>query len=188
MLGLPSIGGGHATVAENKSALRAFADKYMGGAMSSASLTKAKIHVIETGQSIRQTSEGAVMGAALGAAHAELGLDHKGIPVDAVIAVVGAVGRGALADQSVGVDIGNIGASAASVFAFRKTYDFVHAKKMAAGQKPAGQVGDSTASKPATPPAGATAAATPAAGEMPEASDTSLGADPVIAMAERLAR
>jgi hypothetical protein len=188
MLGLPSIGGGHATVAENKSALRAFADKYMGGSMSSASMTKAKLHVVETGQSIRQGSESMITGGLLGAAHAELGLDHKGVPVDAIVGAVGLIGRAALASETVGVDAGNVGAAAMSVFTFRKTYDFVHAKKMAAGQKPAGQVGDSTASKPATPPAGAAAAATPAAGEMPEASDTSLGADPVIAMAERLAR
>lgn len=176
--------GGHATAAENKSALRAFAEKYMGGAASSSSITKAKLHVIEGGQAIRQTSEGAITGAALGFAHAEVGLDYKGIPIDVVVAAAAAVGRGALAGEGVSVDVGNVGAACASVFSFRKTFDFIHAKKLAAGQKPAGQVGDSTAAKPTATPV----AATPATGEMPEASDTSLGADPVIAMAERLAK
>jgi len=175
------MGGGSSTASENKSALRAFAEKYMGGG-SVTTMTKAKLHVIEGGQAIRQTSEGALTGAALGLAHAEVGLDYKGIPIDAVVAAAAAFGRGALAQEAIGTDVGNVGAACASVFSFRKTFDFIHAKKLAAGQKPAGQVGDSTAAKPTAP------TATPAAGEMPEASDTSLGADPVIAMAERLAR
>jgi hypothetical protein len=100
-------------------------------------------HVNHTVDTVRQYGESGVTGALLGAAHAELktGLDIKGVPVDLGVALAAAVGGVVMVGQPAATDLKNIGASALTVFGFRKTYDFLAEQKMKAGGTPGGQFG-----------------------------------------------
>jgi hypothetical protein len=91
-------------------------------------------HVSAGAAILREVGEGALVGGALGAAHAmlPLGLDLDGkVPLDGVLAGVGILGGVGMAHEEYGQDLRNIGASAATVFSFRKVYAFAAAKKMA---------------------------------------------------------
>lgn len=126
-----------------------FVDKVMGMARSGKSsvLARAGSHGIATVHTIGELGTGAVVGAAAGMLHATVGLDHKQgahvIPLDAA----GAAGFGLL---SIGIAHMEPAASRASsavagklatVFAFRKGYDFTAEKRKAAGKSVAGTFG-----------------------------------------------
>ena len=129
---------------EHKSAIRSFWEQAKG--RSSSIMSRGGAHLRSTGATVRQGGESLLVGGLLGAAHVELpnGLDVKipnstiAIPVDGAIAVGGMVGGILLANEEGGTDLRNAGASAASVFAFRKTYDFLAAKKKSSGGKVGG--------------------------------------------------
>ena len=109
-----------------KSSLRAFYDKVTSG-LSMAQ--KPVQHAVELGRNIRQTGESALVGAGLGALHAYKGLDQmvsgKKVPVDAALAAAGIIAAVAAPYHEITPELRNIGASAASVYSFRKAYEFV---------------------------------------------------------------
>lgn len=127
-----------------KSAIRRLYES-MGG--SGSALDRVRAAAVTSGEAIRQGGESVVVGAVLGAAHVYLpqGLNMKvgqkvNVPIDAA---AGALLMGAavlMSDEPVAEDLRNAGASALSVFSFRKTYE-VLAKKRAPGGKFAGEDG-----------------------------------------------
>lgn len=146
-----SIAGSNLPASQKKSALRSMYERVTGN---TSMMSKAKATAIATGHTIRQGGESIVVGGLLGAAHCELktGLDVSvpvgsktlNVPIDAVAAVTLMVAGVALATDEVAVDLRNAGSSAASVFAFRKTYDVMAERKKAAGGLPGGKfAGDS---------------------------------------------
>jgi hypothetical protein len=116
---------------EKPSVFRRWIDKMTG---TERGLSRAHASVSETALAIRQVGEGVVVGAALGAAQAKLagGLDIKGIPLDAAVGGLAIVGGIALADEPIAHDLRNVGTGCATIFAFRKTADFLAVKKVAA--------------------------------------------------------
>jgi hypothetical protein len=93
----------------------------------------ASVHVV------RDFGEGAMTGAALAAVHATVGLDveipgtkHK-VPADLGVALLGAGIAIGMPLQDGARDARTIGAQAGAIFSFRKVYDFVAAKRKAAG-------------------------------------------------------
>lgn len=150
----------------HKSALRRFADSMMtrhGG-----TYQRAAVHVKEGAHALRQGGESAITGGVLGAAHVYLptGLDMKKVPLDLVLGVGGLVGGVAMANEGVGADLRNVGASAVTVFAFRKTTDFLAAKRRASG--------------------GIVGFAAKVAGEFGAEGQSDVGEDPIIATARLL--
>ncbi len=111
---------------------RAFAAKHgIGGASMK--------HVSAGASMVREVGEGMLTGAALGAAHAMLptGLDIDGkFPLDAAIAGLGILGGVGMAHEEFGQDLRNVGASASTIYSFRKMYAFAAAKKMADMSRP----------------------------------------------------
>jgi len=116
------------------SSLRRFYDKYMGTQFA----PRAKHHLTVGGEALRAGGESLIVGSALGAIHASMptGLDIKVsgktaakpvyLPADAVVAAIGLIGSAAMGpNDAVGTDLRNSGAAAASVFAFRKTADYI---------------------------------------------------------------
>lgn len=122
------------------SGLRSWYNRVKDASGGSGAMARAKMHAAAAGQAVRQGGEAILVGAALGAAHVQLstGLDVRKVPVDAVVGALGLLGGAAFAHEEFGVDLRNSGAAAATVFAFRKTYAFMAAKKTAAGGKPGG--------------------------------------------------
>lgn len=121
-----------------RSALGEWFDKLGGG-----TLTRAKPHVSETGHVLRSVGESVVVGGILGAvagssAH---GLDMpmpasiaqhlpiKEVPIDGAVAAVGALAAIAMAHEPIAADLRNAAAAGASVFSYRKTKEFIEAKK-----------------------------------------------------------
>jgi hypothetical protein len=105
-------------------------------------------------QVVRSGGESLVVGALLGAAHSEMktGLDMKKVPMDAGIGVLGTLASLALCAQEgseggLCTDARNIANTGFSVFAFRKTYDLLAEKRLAAGKAPGGTFGPSQAAK-----------------------------------------
>jgi hypothetical protein len=127
----------------SKSAIRKWYEQMVP---SSRHMERAKHHLTVTGEAIRGGGEGLIIGAALGAVHASLptGLDIKVpmgtgkaalLPADAVLAALALVGSAAMGpNDAVGTDLRNSGIAAASVFSFRKTADFIAAKRAATGK------------------------------------------------------
>ena len=121
-----------------KSAIRRWYDQVKDGGAGSA-LARAKMHASAGGHAIRAGGEGLIIGAALGAAHAELphGLDFNGkIPIDAAFGATALAASIALAGEETHHDLRNAGATAVGIFSFRKVHDFVAAKKAAKGDVP----------------------------------------------------
>jgi hypothetical protein len=116
---------------EKPSVFRRWIDKMTGA---ERGLSRVRAHVSETALAVRQVGEGVVVGAALGAAHAKLagGLDVKGVPADLALGLLGAGTGIAFANEPFAHDLRNVGTGCATVFAFRKTADFLAAKKVAA--------------------------------------------------------
>jgi hypothetical protein len=94
----------------------------------------AKAHAHSGAHAVRQAGEAVVVGAVLGAIHAELkgGLDPHGIPIDATIAAVSMVGAIAYAGEDYAADLRNVGSDALAIFTFRKTDALLSQKKAAA--------------------------------------------------------
>lgn len=107
------------------------------GAKSSV-LARAGVHGLQAAHTISEVGAGLVTGAAAGAFHATVGLDKEiggtTVPMDAVGAVALA-GTSIMAAHMPGArQAGIIGSQLGTVFSFRKVYDFVAAKRKAAGQ------------------------------------------------------
>lgn len=125
--------------ARQKSALRKWYDSRVGGLVGrhAGRITR---HATEGLQALRQGGESVVSGAILAAIDVEVGLDVKKVPAD----LVGGVGLMALGTAMAGHESGlncdarNVGASALTVFSYRKTYALLHEKKLQAGEKPKG--------------------------------------------------
>jgi len=107
-----------------------------------------KAHVIQTGESIAQVGEGALVGALLGAAQVELtnGLDFHSVPLDLAVGAAGIVGALLLAgDGSVAKDLRNAGAAGLTIYAFRMTQQLLAktatTKKATVKAKIAGDIG-----------------------------------------------
>lgn len=100
---------------------------------------------------VRTSGESVVVGGLLGAAHSELktGLDVKKVPMDGVAGLVAAIASVAVADGPDGVsaDARNVAGSCFSVLSFRKTYDLLAEKRMAAGKAPGGTFGPAQAAR-----------------------------------------
>ena len=135
--------------AREKSLIRRYWDNARGGG--SRGLARVGRHLRGGAQVLRQGGESAIVGAALGALHVELptGLDaHVGssppIPVDAVVAVAGLGGAILMAHDAYSDDMRNAGAAAATVFAFRKTHDFLAARAASKGITPGSVVAASS--------------------------------------------
>lgn len=156
-----------------KSQIRRWYERMTGGGVS---LSRVKQHASEGLEAVRQGGESLLTGGALAIAHAELktGLDVRGVPIDALLGGLGLAGRAAMAHMPGGVDSGNIGASAATVFAFRKTFDLIAQKKASKGQATGGAFGPAQQAK--------------VAGEFEgdSSDDSDVGEDPIVAAARAL--
>lgn len=114
---------------DQPSIVRGWLDKARRAVGGNAHLTQSAKNAVQT---VQAYGEGAATGAVLGALDAELatGLDVQGkYPIDGAVAVAGAVLPMLPAFHDVGADLRNIGASAAAVYAFRKTGKFLKAKR-----------------------------------------------------------
>jgi hypothetical protein len=119
-----------------KSPLRKWYESLTGETTSGSSqkMVQVRAHLIEGGQTIRAVGEAGIVGGLLGAAHAELknGLDIRGkYPLDAIAAGVSAAGAIALAGHETGLatEARNVATSSMAIFSFRKTHDWMNAKK-----------------------------------------------------------
>jgi hypothetical protein len=83
----------------------------------------------ELAYTIRQVGEGGIVGSALGAVHATVGLDVKGVPLDLVAAGAGSLGAMYLAQEDYSHDIRNVASHSFCVFTFRKTDELIRMKK-----------------------------------------------------------
>jgi hypothetical protein len=157
----------HSPSHSGKSSIRRFFEKM---SPSSAMAHRARGHVMEGAHALRQGGESLVVGAILGAAHAELktGLDMGRVPLDAVVGVAGMVGGVAMAHDGVGADLRNAGASGLTIYAFRKTHDLLAEKKLARGEVPGSSKG------------------TKVAGEDGVSGGVDVGEDPILAVARSL--
>lgn len=122
-----------------KSAIRRMYER-LGG---SSAMARAKHHVAATGHTVRQGGEALIVGGALGALHQQKGLDMNirgkvTIPVDGAVAAAGLIGGVALAHEEYGSDLRNMGAAALSIFAFRKTAEYM-AKRSGVPVRAAGE-------------------------------------------------
>lgn len=115
-------------------------------------------HVSSFGETARSAAESVAVGGVLGALHVKMasGLDIQGkIPADGLLAVAGWASSIALPGEKIESDLRNIGNAAGSVFAFRKAYDYLAQKQIAAGGAVGGQMGHAaTTGTPATKVAG----------------------------------
>lgn len=151
-----------------KSALRRWFDSRATGMVARHGGRVMK-HATEGLHAARQGGESLVSGAILAAVDVEVGLDVKKVPVD----LVGGIGFMALGTAMAGHESGlncdarNVGASALTVFAYRKTYALLHEKKTAAGEKPKG-------------------IAAKVAGEYDEGDSPEYGEDPIVRAAKNL--
>ena len=132
--------------APQKSMIQSWFDKVTGGKAtqiekyrSNTGITKS--HVISAVTAIRQTLESSSASFALGALHADVGLDIVGVPADLALGIAGTAASIALGNYEVSPDLLNIGTAGNNVYAFRKGYDWIAAKKKASGGAPAGQFG-----------------------------------------------
>ena len=121
-----------------KSSLR----KWYDNVTENSHMARAKHHLTVTGEAVRAGGESIVVGAALGAAHSTLphGLDlpvaggKASLPIDGIAAIVGLGGSVMMGPgEAVGTDLRNSGAAAASIFAFRKSAEWVTKKRALAG-------------------------------------------------------
>jgi len=140
-LSLRSVESSNLPVAQ-KSALRRLYEGTMS--RSGGGFARVKMHAISGVQAVRKGSEGVVVGGILGMAEVELtgGLDYKlteetEVPIDAALGVLGLVGSTMLAGESYAEDMANVGQSALTVFAYRKSKDY-WAKRAAS---PKGDIG-----------------------------------------------
>lgn len=119
-------------------------DKWISQARGAKSsmLARAGVHGLQLAHTVTDMGVGALIGASAGAIHATIGLDREvngtTVPMDAVGAVA-AGGLSVLAAHLPGArQAGIIAAELGTVFLFRTSYDFVAAKRKAAGQSVGG--------------------------------------------------
>lgn len=122
--------------AQHKSSLRRLFDH--GMARHGGTLSRVKAHAVGGAHAMRKGGEGILTGAALGAASVHLagGLDFAPtdkftVPVDAVLGVAGLAASVALAHEPFADDMANVGMSALSIFAYRKSADYMAKRKAA---------------------------------------------------------
>lgn len=122
-----------------KSALRKWYESRVGGIVGRHG-SRVMRHTAEGLQALRQGGESIVSGAILAAVDAEVGLDYKKVPTDLVSGIgLLAVGTAMAGHESgLNCDARNVGASALTVFSYRKTYALLHEKKLQAGERPKG--------------------------------------------------
>lgn len=136
----------------DKSVIRKWVDRVSQGTMGMVGV-RARSHVVAGGNALRQGAESAVVGGALGMLHAELptGLDMvvKGhnVALDGAGGLLALGASIAFGGEDMHHELRNAGAMGVGVFAFRKGYDFIAAKKIAAGQKPGGAFGPAQTAK-----------------------------------------
>jgi hypothetical protein len=121
--------------AHKKSGIRAFYERVMGV---TGGAVNAMGHVREGGAILRQGSEAALTGLALGWIDGEMGLDciDNKAPIDGIIALAGLGGALVMANDPLGIapDLRNAGSHALAVLAYRKTKAWRDEKN---GKKPA---------------------------------------------------
>lgn len=132
---------------------------------------RAKKHIIEGANGLRQGGESLIVGGGLGVLAAQRGsldVNVKGhnVPIDGAVGVVGIALGAAMAHEGVGADLRNAGAAALSVLAYRKGEEWWHARK---GGAPA-TAKVVVAGKPASKVAG----------------EGNFGEDPIVALAAHL--
>jgi hypothetical protein len=107
------------------------------GAKSSV-LARAGVHGLQAAHTVTEYGAGLITGAAAGAIHATVGLDKQvgdtTVPMDAVAAAAAGVVAIGAAHMPGARQAGIIGAELATIFSFRKVYDYVATKRKAAGQ------------------------------------------------------
>ena len=105
------------------------------GEIQAAPPASAVSYVRETGSTLGEYAEGAVVGSALGAAHAKFGLDTPGGPIDGWFAGLGALLGVGLSGHfpELAAHLRRIGAQSATVFAFRKGYGLVKHEPLPGG-------------------------------------------------------
>ncbi len=110
----------------SKSWVQQFVDRAKGS-IEKAPAKAPLSYVREVGSVAAEFVEGGAVGALLGATHAKFGLDQKGIPIDGVLAVAGALAGIALSGHMPGIAAiaRRGGASAFTVLSFRKSYELV---------------------------------------------------------------
>jgi hypothetical protein len=117
-----------------KSQVRRWFDKLLQGTSTSTGHSKAMAVAHVAARGVRQVGEGAITGAALGAAKALLkdGLDPKvgnvTVPLDLAVGVAGVGTAMLMAGEEGSHDALNIGTAGATIFAFRQTEKLVAAK------------------------------------------------------------
>ncbi len=100
-------------------------------------------HAINLMQILRTTLESGSTSFALGAVHADMGLDLGKVPMDLTLGVASNVVSALLSGHEVSRDFLNLGTAGVDCFAFRKGYEWMAAKKAAKGSAPAVKMGTS---------------------------------------------
>lgn len=105
-----------------KNVITSWIEKVSGAALAPRPLSRSRA-VVDEGISFlntfRQYSEGSLVGVTLGAIHAEVGLDIKGVPIDGTAGVAAGIGSVLLGGST---DLVNIGSHASCVYSFRKIH------------------------------------------------------------------
>ena len=119
--------------ASEKSQLRRWFERVTGDSLATVRPSAAQLHGGLS--SFRQGTESMAAGIALGALNAsDVGLDPKGVPVDAVLGFSGLVGSALAAHSDMAPDARNLGAVGAGIFSFRMTTKLLVEKRLAAGK------------------------------------------------------
>jgi len=119
--------------ASEKTQLRKWFDRMTGESLSTIRPSAAQLHGGLS--SFRQGTESLATGIALGALNAsDIGLDPKGVPVDAVLGFTGLVGSALAAHSDMSPDARNIGGVATGIFGFRMTTKLLAEKRLASGR------------------------------------------------------
>ena len=135
-LAMQSIAASNIPAHEKKSLIR----KMLEGGGAYVKSGRARHHASETMHTFAKSGISLLSGFALGAIHAEKGLDIKGkAPADLIMGALGAAGGVFLdGDPVSSLVAGSLGQTGISVFSFRQGYAFAAEKKAAKGGVPTG--------------------------------------------------
>jgi hypothetical protein len=120
--------------AAQKSNLRRWVERVQGNGI----MARAEKHLGAGAHAVRQGGESVIVGAALGAIEGQHGtLDislsktkpQMVLPADAAVGAVGLIAGVLFAHEEYGTDLRNAGAAGAAIFSYRKTREFVAARK-----------------------------------------------------------
>ncbi len=119
--------------ATQKSEMRKWVERVTGDSLATIRPSVAQLH---GGLSaFRQGTESMATGIALGALNAsDIGMDPKGIPVDAVVGFAGLIGSAIGAKSDMAPDARNVGATSVGIFGFRMSTKFLVEKRLASGR------------------------------------------------------